>query len=474
MIVRLLATLVAVSTASGLANADSEPAPPPLTAEDVRTAPRPGDEHGRLDPIDPGDGPWRRIGRTLLWIPRIPFEVVMQPIRGALYAQERYHLVQAATDVLYNDDRTIGVYPTALIETGFGLNVGARAVFKELFGLHERIKLRAGFGGEFRRIAAIDLDTGKRISGVISAGIDGRYELRDREHFYGYGNGNVNGGLATPAMPIDPTVDETAVATRFFMRVAKVSPRIKVHMPHHLTATVTGALISKEYGTTGTLGVGETPIGDAFDLAHLPGFEDGTRFLYNELELAWDTRGRAWDYDPPGIRGTGSLLLAYGARQQGLTEGPRFYRAGIDLQRYVALTRGPRVLELRLWGEMVSGDRDEIPFTELPRIGGKTLLRGYPTDRFRDRVATVAQVGYLWALGYDLAMNVFVDAGRVHPSLHDLSVDNLRVGFGVALEAYSRRGMLVRAELASSVDGGLFGYISVEPVFDARSRVERN
>ncbi len=56
--------------------------PPQITRVDVQGAPLPGAEHGRADRIE-GDGVARRVGRALLWIPRLPFEV-------GLYSDELY------------------------------------------------------------------------------------------------------------------------------------------------------------------------------------------------------------------------------------------------------------------------------------------------------------------------------------------------------------------------------------------------
>jgi surface antigen Omp85-like protein len=268
-------------------------------------------------------------------------------------------------------------------------------------------------------------------------------------------------------------MDSTAIATTYRMRVARFSPRIRVKLPGGLAITATGAVIKKRF--EGNDADERQPrIEDAYQIDRLPGFVQGTTHLYDELEVAWDTRHTGWAYDPPGMDSAGGLVMAFIARQDGIDDGPAFYRAGVDLQRYVALDHGPRVIQLRFSGELVTGKRDQVPFSELPRLGGKSLLRGYATDRFRDRVATVAEAGYLWSLGWDTAATLFVDAGRVHPSVRRMSVDDLRVGYGAAIEAYGRRGMLLRAEIASSIEGGFMGYVSVEPVFDARSRVERN
>lgn len=464
------------------------PAPPPddgaeqpqepvevgLTAADVSNAPRPGEEHGRVDPIDTGDGAGRILGRVILWVPRIPVEIVMQPIRGALYLQEKYNVADKIASVFVSEDGKVGVYPTALVETGFGLNVGIRAFFRDLLGKNEKLSLRGGFGGRQNRYAEIDLDTGRRVSDPVAFGITARYENRDRDRFFGYGNGEE---VDLPAMPIDPLTDDRAVRTRFAMDIWRIVPRITVKLPHYFQVQLEGGFVHKEFGNSTISNAGnDVPILDAYNVSGnaLPGFVRGTEYFYTEAQIAYDSRRPADEYDSPGIRGSGGLAMGFLGRQMGRLEGePSFYRAGFDLQRYIRLTKGPRVLELRAYAEMVTGDRDQVPFSELPRLGGQDVLRGYLGDRFRDKVATVGQIGYVWYIGRTLAGTIFADVGKVAPSVSDLDFEKLRVGYGIALEAYSAAGMLVRAEVASSIDGGVFAYLSFNPVFQARSRVER-
>lgn len=466
------ATAIAETEAPEVTAPETPPAPEPgapITAADVAAAPPPGAEHGRLDPLDRGDGFGRRIGRGLLWIPRLPVEIIAQPIRGTLYLQDRYDIVGKLTGVFFTSDRKAGVFPTALFETRFGLNVGVRAMFRDILGSDEKLQMRVGFGGQFQRVAKIEVDSGKLLPGPVTANVEARYELRDREHFFGYGNGD----LAMATLPIDPLVDNTAVSTRFRMRVLRVASHLRIELPSNLSVTLTGAVAKKTYGTSDYLGRSDYRLVEAYYVDRIPGFQDGTRFLYAETELAWDTRRAASFYDPPGMRGAGHLVLVYAGHQHGFDEEAKFFRGGAEIQHYIRLARGPRVLELRAYGELVTGSRDEVPFTELPRLGGRKVLRGYEVDRFRDRVATVAQAAYMWGLSYDVAASIFVDAGRVHRSLETISAADLRVGYGLALEIYSSQGMLIRAELASSIDGGLFAYIAFDPAFDMRARVER-
>ncbi len=439
------------------------------TAQSVRGKPLPGSESGRLDPVDPGDSTGRLIGRGLLWIPRLPFEILLLPIRGVVYLGERYHAVDTVTEIFTTDSHHLALYPTALFETGFGFNVGVRGFVKDVLGKGEKLKARAAFGGEFLWTTQLGLDTGHLLPGPVTAGAEALYAQRDRERFFGYGNTD---SQMPPALPIDPLGPDAGIASRYRIKVRRASAHVTVRLPEDLHVTVTSSLQDKNYGADSPDKT-NPDLQDVYQLDQLPGYRAGTRFSYNELEVGWDTRRQADPWDASGMRSTGGLALAYGGYQHALDDGPDFFRVGIDLQRYIRLTARPRTLQFRLWAEAVTGKREEVPFTELPRIGGADLLRGYELDRFRDRVATVAQVSYTWAAASWLAPVLFVDVGRVYSGLDSLSFDHPRVGFGAALEAYNRRGLLVRAQLASSADGGLFAFIALNPAYDAIARVER-
>ena len=131
------------------------------------------------------------------------------------------------------------------------------------------------------------------------------------------------------------------------------------------------------------------------------------------------------------------------------------------------------MLALHVHGEGVTGSRDEVPFSELPRLGGSTYLRGYPLDRFRDRVAAFGSAEYSWDLSQWISANLFVDVGRVYPSLGELSLDHMRMGYGISIEAHDPDSFVLEGSIGSSVDGGLFLNLSFNPVYDLHDRVRR-
>jgi hypothetical protein len=204
----------------------------------------------------------------------------------------------------------------------------------------------------------------------------------------------------------------------------------------------------------------------------LPGYATGVRNMYGELELRWDSRGRANDYEPISIIADGQLLALFGGRVTALDDSKDFWRYGLDAQRFFRIGPGPRVISIRSHMEAVTGALDEVPFDELPRLGGKDVLRGYDSDRFRDRIAIVNSLDYSWDLTATLRASLFADVGRVQRSFDDLGLGHARRLRHVD-RLHTARTFLARASIASSIDGGVFFNFGLDPVFDLDGRVER-
>jgi hypothetical protein len=214
----------------------------------------------------------------------------------------------------------------------------------------------------------------------------------------------------------------------------------------------------------------EPSIQDVYEPSSLVGFGTTTRHLYGELELAWDGRRRDSPWDAPSVASGGTLVRAFGGFSHRLDEHDDFWHYGGELQHYLRLGYGPRVLVTRFHGEAVTGNLDQVPITELPLLGGSAFLRGYPYARFRDRIALVGSLQYMWSLMSYASAFVFTDFGRVFRAWSDLTVEDLHVGYGIGLELYGRRSFLVDLSVASSSDGGIAVTAEFSPVLDARTR----
>lgn len=449
-----------------------EPAPQPApepTAADVVGAPVPGQESGRLDRIDGGDSPARLIGRGFLFLPKVAIMTALAPVRAGIWANEKYHLRDRAHGVMFNEPGTIGLYPRVGLESGYGINIGARFVHRSLFGEREHLGLSASTGGRFRREFEVSLRSGNRFGEHLRLALKGEHDRRPKERFYGIGNRDEVPAPAEPIDPLDPlSGDSAGVEVRYRQQLLRGTAIADVRITDELRVFASGALTDFE--------VGRSDQGPAIDEVYMPsslvGWE-GTRLAYSELELRWDSRRAVSPWEPKPIYSGGSLASVYGGRVHQLDRGRDFWRYGADLQHFMRIARGPRVLAARFHTEAVSGSRDEVPFFELPELGGSKLLRGYDTERFRDRIAALASLDYQWDLSQAITARLFTDVGRVYASADELALTGLRVGYGIGLDMHTRSSFWLRSSIASSLDGGVFLSLSFEPVFELDRRVEQ-
>lgn len=442
-----------------------EPAGRETTADDVAGAPAPGDEHGRIDRHDRGDSALRQGLRGVLFVPKLAVDVALSPLRLSVWAYDRHHLDAWYYRLFYNDARTIGLVPLVSFDTGFGGTVGGRFVDLDLLGAREQLSIEAATGGRYHGRVKTVLRSGDRLGDQFGVEIDGQYELRPQDPFYGIGD---HGDSARPETPVDPTFDPTAVATRYRERIWRVAAVLDLRAIGSLHLRSSSELTDRVFSRSDS-GV---PIDAVYDPMMLVGY-GGVRLLYSELELRFDSRRSANQYEPARLYSTGSLAAVFGGRIHRLDNAPDYWRYGIDLQHFIRLAEGPRVLSLRLHGEAVSGTLSEVPFTELPQLGGLDDLRGYPIDRFRDRVAAIGSIDYAWDLSAFVAARVFVDAGRVYGSLGDVGLDRMRVGYGIAFEGHTARDFGLLGAVSSSIDGGLFFNLSFNPMSGLDERVRR-
>ena len=433
----------------------------------------PGDQAGGIArESKSGATKLRWIPRAALFIPRWAFWAVMQPVRGVAYAYNRYHVADRFEGSFFNPDRTIGLYPTASYGSNFGVTFGARFVHRDMFGEGERLKLRADYGGRFRQAYGFEIGSGTRLGNRVKLELDTRYEKRPKERFVGYGNADemdpVDGVL------FDPT-SGVAVETRYREDLFRSILTVETPIVAALKARLSGAVVLRDFGPPEENSGPD--IRDVYDTSRLPGFADGVENFYIEGELAYDTRRRTSIYETEVLDATGWLAYAYLGGMTGIEGDPSdFYRYGGEVQRFIDLYNGNRILTLRVLVEAVGGtdvrDDDQIAFSDLPELGGNEYLRGYGTSRFRDKAITLATAEYSWSLGNYWAAYTFVDAGRPFASLGDFTFEDFRLGYGAGVQIHGRRSFVMRGQIAASEEGVLLDLV-VSPNFGRRERAGR-
>jgi hypothetical protein len=192
-----------------------------------------------------------------------------------------------------------------------------------------------------------------------------------------------------------------------------------------------------------------------------------------ELSVRIDRRSTRHRFQSAAVPSTGFAGQAYGGWQQGIADDPaRFGYGGLDVIHHIDLFGGDRVLAIRGAIEGTLGDRDMIPFVDLPSLGGPSLLRGYPAGRFRDSWAAVASLEYTYPITESLAGFVFTDAGRVAAEIKAIPGELPRASIGFGVQLQNRRTMRARVWVAAT-DEGVFTSFVLEPTFSVRGREVR-
>jgi outer membrane protein assembly factor BamA len=386
-----------------------------------------------------------------------------------LWAYDRFQLKDRWKSIFFNDTGTIGLYPVAFVETGFGLNAGARFVHRDLLGHEERLRFRASYGGRLRQHYSAKVSSGHLFGERTQLTVEAAWEIFPKSRFFGIGNRDL---IAAPAAPIDAVEQRAAVATRYRHDDATAELTFETRVAHPVIVRLSGAYRHRDF--EGDIDAEDDPeITDAYAVESLVGYGDDLDNFYPELELTIDTRETAEFFQSPASPSTGWKLTGFVGYRHGLRDDPSAHlRYGIDLQRYINIYGGDRVLFLRAYVEGITGGLDSASFMDLPQLGGPVFLRGYERDRFRDRIVTLSTVEYNYVVERNFSAYVFADVGRVWRSYDKVGMHGLRVGYGGGLQMHSINSFLARAQIASSVDGGLFFNLSFDPVYDARSREE--
>ena len=424
--------------------------------------PLPGEESGRVEGDDGGDSVPRVVARGVLFVPKLAFQVIDAPLRGAIYLNARYNVSDYYYRIFFNDKRTFGIVPTGSFDTHFGWTAGARVAATDVFGEGERLGAYGTVGEVFRANAGVSARTGKRLGDHVELGLEGTFERHPNDTFWGIGNGDLQ--RTPPATRVDPRVDDTALEARYRYEMERVALVGDFRPVTHLHLKTTAALADLDVGRSPKNG-DEMPIDVVYDPDGLVGFSD-VKHAYGELEVRWDARHQQSRWDSRQVYSAGGMAAAFAGRVHRIDPGDDFTRYGGELQYFFRLADGPKVIATRFHLEGVTGGRDDVPLTELARLGGPTFLRGYDTDRFRDRVAAVGSAEYGWDLSHLLDASLFVDVGRVYPSLNAMSFDHLRCGFGAALSLHGDSYFVLQASVATSIDGGLFFNLAFNRAFD--------
>jgi outer membrane protein assembly factor BamA len=416
-----------------------EPSPPPLLA-----MARDGDAHSyERAPVASsvrGGSILRGVGIGI----GVVLRIVFAPFRGLLYLDARYRLASKIKSVFVNDAGTLGIYPSLSYATDFGVTYGAKAFLSNHFGTGEKASLGAKAGGAVIQQYQAKLELPHIGSSPLYLRTRVQYEENTNLLFAGIGN-------------------ETATHTRFsqqrFLTVVAAGLVLGDRATRFRIGT--SAVYNDRSFGAGAAAATDPSIETIYDTAMLRGFDTGFRNLELAVVAELDTR------DVTGPTHDGAVLRAF-AGAGSIVEDPKYAHYGGEAAYFLSPFWPGRVLIARVAFDGVRDRNNDIPFTELPRLGGARLLRGYRTDQFRDKLAALGTFEYHYPIHANLSGDLFVELGKVAATRDALFgsglSDNWHVGYGGGLIFHSKSSVKARIDVAYG--DGFHVYFSTD-VLDA-------
>ena len=402
----------------------------PARADDTKPPPVPCDAQVEAPSADqalcaehappPKDDPWLLLPRALLALPRLAFRTVTEVLMLGSGVEDGLHVTDNLYAFTYSEKRYFDFFPTVIYDTGAGPLVGLRVARADAFGNDELFAARAVYGGRYAQRVDFEANGGHRF-GDIRPRITLVLEAEDRGRFFGIGNGD----LVAPdqvALPLDAQVEGPAVRTEF--RTEQI--RLEYSLERWMVPTVKARLSQLWRARDVTSAQpDDVSVNEIYAAEYARRLRPHARRPYTEFAIHWDTREALRKDTPRSLPGAGFRgLLWAGPQAEFAAPYSIFGRMGIDLNSFIDLYRGNRILHLRVRGAGVLGSLNHIPFMDLAQLGGSRLLRGYETGRFHGRTTLLGSIEYRWPIaGADRSVPVRRHGPRMgRPFRNDASV----------------------------------------------------
>ncbi len=189
------------------------------------------------------------------------------------------------------------------------------------------------------------------------------------------------------------------------------------------------------------------PIETIFNPQTAPGLGTDPEYTITGLYAAFDWR------QSPGYTRTGGFYRMDFYHYNGMNDDAStdFQRYDFTVAQYIPVFRGNQVIALRALASVtdVNGD-EEIPFFMLPKLGGGEELRGFRSQRFRDRDRLLMTAEYRWTPSKFLDMAIFYEAGKVASRTPDLDFNDLHTCWGFGARFHAPASTVLRIEFAHS------------------------
>ena len=165
---------------------------------------------------------------------------------------------------------------------------------------------------------------------------------------------------------------------------------------------------------------------------------------YITARLRWDTRDSQINPCKGWKLGLNSDLAS-----QAFGGDYRFNRYRLEISKYQTFFSHNHILAARLWSQHTKGT---APYYEQGIIGGSWTARGFKADRFIDLAFTLVSFEYRFPLYKKLGGVLFIDTGRVYPSIQKINMHNWKSSSGGGLRYYLEN-FVVRFDTGVSDEG---------------------
>lgn len=398
------------------------------------------------------------VPRAILFVPARIVGFLSLPLRAGLRAIEKHHVIERVEDFFLNDDHSAGILPLISVSTFFGAQIGVRAFHSNLGGHGEEGNLKASWGINQEQTYVASFKAARVRGTPFWLEAVTSYELHPSQRFYGFGSEGAWEG-ERPDLAASDLSPRTNNALAFysherFRQLLTVGATIG-NPGLELRLGARGRFKHHEFGPARGNGEEDRSVEFVYDTTRLPGYDEGADIADLEGIVQLDARNQR------GATSSGVYAEAFGG---GSPIGQFNYgHFGGDVTAYFNLYHGDRVLVARLLFDAVVGDREELPFMEMPTLGGAYRLRGYPLNRFRDEKAVAGTLEYHYPIHDVLAGAFFVDAGEVSRDFDDLFTNpHIKVGGGGGLIVRSKDKVYLSLEVAGG--DGVQVYVTTDPL----------
>ncbi|HWB83864.1 MAG TPA: BamA/TamA family outer membrane protein [Bryobacteraceae bacterium] len=347
------------------------------------------------------------------------------PIDNALQIVSKKRIVDRVTNGIAGFRLHLG----GLI-TGSGMALGPEYYRRDL--AHEQLLYRASARGSLRKFYLVDTEISDShlAGGRASADLYAAHSDYPNVDYYGPSANSVKTGRSGFSL------EQTSFRAR-----AAVSPA------EHFHAGLVGSYLMFNVGPGRDDRFVSTDV--IYTERTTPGIQVQSDFGVTGAFVQYD-----WRDNPGGPRHGGNYRAQF-ARYSDIERGLfSFNSLDLEAQQYIPFFNQRRVIALR--GRLQATDAlpgQVVPFYLQPTLGGSDDLRGFRSFRFYGNDSLVLNGEYRWEVFSGLDMALFMDAGRVFPNFHSVSVNELETDYGFGFRFNVRNDVFLRIDTGFSHEG---------------------